>query len=177
MEGTPSGMTGIVISDAQSVPDFLEARQLFEEYAESIGVDLCFQNFDRELETLNQMYAPPRGYLLLARRDGATVGCIALRPFKDEVCEMKRLYIRPLARGKRIGVDLARIVVARARESGYKRMVLDTLESMEPARRIYRSLGFRWTGPYYENPIESAVYMELDLGGKHGSDAFPQIAS
>ena len=152
------------ISDAETEDEFLEARRLFEEYARALDIDLGFQNFARELEQLRVMYVPPRGCLLLARRGEAIVGCVALRPFEDDVCEMKRLYVRPAARGLELGRALAKSVIERARRAGYRRMVLDTLARLKPARSLYRSLGFREVAPYYENPIEGAVYMELDLG-------------
>ena len=156
-------MTDAVISEARTPSEFVEARHLFEEYAAGLGIDLSFQRFSQELLTLADMYSQPHGCLLLARRQGTTIGCVAVRQFRDDVCEMKRLYVQSRARGTKVGTELTRHVIQIARESGYKRMVLDTLASMEPARRLYRSLGFRETSPYYENPIDGAVYMELDL--------------
>ena len=156
-------MTQTVIANARTPAEFLEARKLFEEYVEDIGLDLGFQNFAAELEALPGMYGPPKGCLLLARRNGAIVGCVALRPLEAQICELKRLYVRPSRRGQGIARELARTLIGRAKELGYKRMVLDTLASMTPARELYRSLGFSETEPYYENPIEDAVYMELDL--------------
>ena len=154
-----------VIADCETAEEFLAARKLFEEYATELGIDLGFQNFAAELKKLRVTYAPPRGCLLLARRDEVVVGCVALRPFEDDVCEMKRLYVRPGARGLNLGRELATEVIARARRSGYRRMALDTLAWMTPARSLYRSLGFHEIAPYYENPIQAAVYMELDLRG------------
>ena len=141
----------------------MEARSLFEEYAKTLDIDLGFQNFATELEQLRVMYAPPRGCLLLAHRGEAIVGCVALRPFEGDVCEMKRLYVRPAARGLEFGRELAKSVIERACTAGYRRMVLDTLARLKPAHSLYRSLGFREVAPYYANPIEGAVYMELDL--------------
>ena len=143
--------------------EFCEARKLFEEYAECIGLDLGFQNFARELEELEKMYATPAGCLLLASQLGLIVGCVGLRRFEGEICEMKRLYVHPSVQGQGLGRALAGAAIGQARKLGYRLMVLDTLASMKPARKLYRSLGFRETDPYYDNPIEGAVYMELDL--------------
>lgn len=156
-------MQEIVIFEAQTSLEFEKARQLFKEYATTLNFDLHFQDFAHELDMLSQMYSPPNGCLLLARRNGKMVGCVALRKFKDDVCEMKRLYVRPQVRETRLGKELTKRIIQKAIDLGYKRMVLDTLKSMEPARRLYYSLGFRERLPYYENPISDAIYMELDL--------------
>jgi ribosomal protein S18 acetylase RimI-like enzyme len=153
--------------EAGSPGQFDAARALIEEYAAqigaSMGVDLGFQNFEAELNQLPAMYGPPSGCLLLASRDDGWVGCCALRRFSDDACEMKRLYVKPTVRGAKLGRSLTERLVVKARVLGYRRMVLDTLAEMTAAQTLYRSLGFRDTGPYYFNPMPGVSYMELDL--------------
>lgn len=139
------------------------ARALFEEYQQALGVDLSFQGFATELETLPGEYAPPRGRLLLARADGAVVGCVAMRPLTSETCEMKRLYVRPQARAAGLGRQLAERVIAEARAIGYRRMCLDTLPTMAGAQRLYESLGFKNIPAYRHNPIAGTRFLGLDL--------------
>jgi ribosomal protein S18 acetylase RimI-like enzyme len=153
------------IREIRPESDIETVRSLFVEYGESLGFDLCFQDFDRELEELPGGYAPPRGRILLAEEDGKTAGCVALRDLGDGYCEMKRLYVRPDFRGRGIGRKLAKEIVSVAMEEGYLHMRLDTLASMTTAIALYKSMGFRETGPYRFNPIEGAVYLELDLAG------------
>lgn len=154
-------MSGIEINVVTLSSDHALVRDLFLEYANALGVDLCFQNFTEELETLQTMYGPPRGLLLLARQSGVTVGCVGVREISEDTCEMKRLYVRAQERGAGIGHALTTDAIRRAQSGGYKRMVLDTLVHMVEARELYASLGFRQCAPYYENPLQGVVYMEL----------------
>lgn len=151
------------IVNAASADDTERARELFTEYADATGVDLCFQGFAQELAGLPGGYAPPRGRLLLALVDGRAAGCVALREFEEGVCEMKRLYVRPEFRGLRLGRSLAERVVAEARSIGYQSMRLDTLPTMTEAIALYRSLGFQETEAYRHNPVEGSLFMALEL--------------
>lgn len=139
-------------------------RELFTEYQAWLGIDLCFQNFAQEIKTLPGKYAAPRGRLLLATVDEAFAGCVALRPLEQNVCEMKRLYVRPTFRGKDLGRALVERVISEAREIGYAWMRLDTLSAQMPeAVNLYRRFGFRETAAYNDNPIEGTMFMELAL--------------
>jgi ribosomal protein S18 acetylase RimI-like enzyme len=145
-------------------PDIDLARELFREYHRSLGVDLCFQDFEHELESLPGEYAPPSGRLLLRYEEEALAGCVALRKIDDSTCEMKRLYVRPEFRGRQLGRRLAEAVINESRVIGYRKMKLDTLPTMTTAITMYRSLGFKPTPPYRHNPVPGALFMELDLG-------------
>ena len=139
--------------------DIDEIRTLFREYADSLPFALDFQGFDRELAELPGSYARPRGALLLVR--GA--GCVGLRPLDESTCEMKRLYVRPSARGAGIGRLLAEAAIAEARRLGYERMRLDTTPGMETAQALYSELGFREIEPYRLNPVPGTRFLELPL--------------
>ena len=153
-----------VISQAASPQQVEQARQLFQEYAASLGFHLCFQSFDKELAGLPGDYSPPDGRLLLAEHQGKIAGCVALHKLSEGVCEMKRLYVRPEFRGHSLGRALAERVIQEARPIGYTRMRLDTIVGqMDPAIALYRTLGFQEVAPYRENPIVGAIYMELKL--------------
>jgi GNAT superfamily N-acetyltransferase len=142
-------------------------RGLFREYAASLGVDLCFQDFERELAALPGDYARPAGALLLALVDGTPAGCGALRPLTDvdyaNACEMKRLFVRRDCRGLGLGRRVAQALIDHATRAGYDTMLLDTLDDMEAARELYGSLGFEEIPPYYYNPIPGAHYLKADL--------------
>lgn len=155
--------TAFQLTRAETAEEFATARALFEEYAAALGVDLCFQNFERELNNLAADYGPPAGRLLLASAAGEPVGCVGVRRLADGVCEMKRLYVRPRARGTGLGRVLATEIIGAAKELGYGSMRLDTLPSMKEAVPLYRSLGFKETEAYRYNPVEGTIYMELDL--------------
>jgi ribosomal protein S18 acetylase RimI-like enzyme len=159
-----SAIKGLDFVEAESELQISAIRELFLEYAQSLGFSLCFQGFDKELAGLPGDYAPPRGRLTLAITNGKPAGCVALHPLSSEICEMKRLYVRSEFRGKGIGRALTERVIADARRIGYQRLRLDTVEpKMKTAVAMYRKLGFREIAPYRTNPIEGALYMELAL--------------
>jgi GNAT superfamily N-acetyltransferase len=150
--------------EATTPADLAQARRLFRAYADWLGVDLCFQGFERELAELSGTYAPPAGRLLIARVGSDAVGCVGLRPLEPGVCEMKRLWVEPGFGGQGIGRTFAESIVAAARAIGYQRMRLDTLPARMPAaQHLYASLGFREIPAYYHNPLEGVVMLELEL--------------
>lgn len=146
-----------------------DIKTLFREYQESLGLDLCFQNFEDELATLPGKYSRPGGRLYLASVEGNAAGCIALRGLDDGCCEMKRLYVRGKFRGLKLGQALVEKIIADAREIGYSRMVLDTYaETMKSAVALYRGFGFSETEPYYNNPHEGVLFLSLELRPQDG---------
>lgn len=140
-----------------------EVKKLFLEYAQSLEVDLCFQNFEEELKTLPGKYGPPHGALILALVEGKAAGCVALRKISENICEMKRLYVRQCYRGLGIGRRLIYIIIEYAKKMNYQYIRLDTLPTMKEAQVLYTSLGFYDIDPYVYNPIEGTRYMELKL--------------
>jgi ribosomal protein S18 acetylase RimI-like enzyme len=151
------------LDPAITAPDLEAVRSLFQEYADSLGVDLGYQGFDREVRDLPGDYAPPTGTLLLARHDGAIVGCVGVRALDEHTAEMKRLYVRPAGRGLGLGRTLAEAAIAFARAAGFERMRLDTLPQMQRAQELYRTLGFVSIAAYRFSAVPGTVYMELDF--------------
>ena len=143
--------------------DLIAVRCLFQEYAESLDFELDFQDFREELATLPGKYAPPLGAILVAKENGETVGCVAVRPLGDAVCEMKRLFVKPAHRGKSLGRDLALAIIEEAKKIGYEVMRLDTVVEMKEASALYRTLGFQPIHAYCYNPLPGAMYFELKL--------------
>ncbi|MRD49038.1 GNAT family N-acetyltransferase [Caenimonas koreensis DSM 17982] len=160
-------LPAVVLATPASDADFQDVRTIFSEYAKGLGIDLCFQDFDRELATLPGEYAPPRGALFLARVNGELAGCCALRALDSSdypnAAEMKRLYVRKQHRGIGLGRQLAEAVLDSARNAGYSCVLLDTLDDMEAARALYGELGFTEIPPYYHNPIAGAHYLKAEL--------------
>ena len=156
--------SGITIERAQGASDMGHIRDLFTEYQQWLGVDLCFQGFTGEMAELPGKYAEPAGCLLLAWEGETVIGGVGLWPLEKKICEMKRLYVRPSGRGQGLGRRLAVAIIAEAKERGYQSMRLDTLPQLSAALGLYRSLGFAETAPYYDNPLDGVSYLELDLG-------------
>lgn len=145
-------------------PEQLDAvRILFREYADSLDIDLGFQDFEAELAGLPGKFAAPRGRVLLAHHDEALIGCVAMRPLDITTCEMKRLYVRESGRGLKAGRQLATAICDVARDTGYQRIRLDSLPTMRTALELYASLGFEPIPAYVFNPIEGAVFLERNL--------------
>jgi putative acetyltransferase len=157
-------IAGLRMTQASSPAQIAQVRELFLEYAKSLGFSLCFQSFDQELAGLPGDYSPPDGRLLIAEYEGEVAGCVALHKLEPGICEMKRLYLRPAFRGKGLGRRLAETILNEARSIGYQSLRLDTVERvMRDAVGLYRALGFREIAPYRANPMEGTLYMELVL--------------
>jgi len=140
-----------------------QAKSLFLEYAKSLDFSLCFQDFDNELENFSSQYSPPKGSLFLAFSENEAIGCVGIRHFEKGICEMKRLYVKPEYRRQKVGKELAVSAIKSGKKLGYECMRLDTLSSMQTANHLYTSLGFTEINPYRNNPIDGAIYMELNL--------------
>lgn len=153
----------IEIHTAQTPDDLESIRVLFREYQQGLGVDLCFQDFQAELEGLPGKYVAPAGALLIAKEGLSACGCVAVRPMEGTICEMKRLFVRPEWRGRGLGRRLARTILDQARSLGYAVMRLDTLDRLTEAMMLYESLGFRRIRAYYDNPLAGVAYWEIDL--------------
>ena len=153
----------ISVLPASSDSDTQAVRQLFEQYAASLAIDLSFQNFERELASLPGDYAPPRGALFLCHAEGTAVGCIGLRPFSESVGGLKRLYVVPSFRGRGLARSLVSAAIAAATRIGYSALVLDTLASMQPAIALYESFGFERNDAYYANPLPDVLYFRASL--------------
>ncbi len=151
------------ITHAANREEILAVRDLMREYGDSLGVDLSYQNFDRELESLPGEYAPPGGTLLLATAGDEAAGCVAIRPLAEKFCEMKRLYVRPAWRSTGLGKRLVEAALEDARRAGHEFVRLDTLPAMISARHLYASLGFRPIAPYNASPIVGTAFLQLDL--------------
>lgn len=159
----------IEIAPAQFPRDLEAVRDLFQEYADSLAVDLGFQDFGAEVDDLPGKYASPTGSLLIAWRGNEAIGCVAMRRIDSNSCEMKRLYVRPSGRGESLGRQLAERICEQARSAGYRQICLDTLPSMATAQALYASLAFLPIEPYVFNPIEGTKFLARDLTVK--SDA------
>ncbi|MFW5927938.1 MAG: GNAT family N-acetyltransferase [Thermoplasmatota archaeon] len=153
----------IELVESYDEQDISEIRDIFIEYRKDLGLDLSFQEFQDELEELPGEYSPPEGSILMAKDEDETVGCVALRKINEDTCEMKRLYVKPDYRGEGLGKKLALSIIEKAREKGYGKMKLDTLTTLKKANELYRSIGFEECEPYRYNPLDDALYMELEL--------------
>ncbi len=151
------------IFEAKTAKDIEFFRTLLKEYADSLGIDLSFQNFEEELVNLSGCYAKPEGCILLAEYGGKIAGCVALKKLSDGICEGKRLYVKPQFRGLEIGRKLMEVLIEEARKLGYTHIRGDTLASMKAAQALYASLGFKEIEPYTYNPIEGTIFLELKL--------------
>ena len=153
------------IYPAQTKADLEAIRELFHEYQEWLGVDLCFQGFEDELESLPGLYAPPLGrlYLVGDKTTGGIAGCVAFKPLDNGRCEMKRLYVRNDWRGQGLGRKLTELALTEARRAGHSHMCLDTLGHLTLAIALYKSMGFQEIDAYYDNPLEDVRYMEIAL--------------
>jgi GNAT superfamily N-acetyltransferase len=153
----------LVLREVEKEPLVSISRELFLQYEKEINVNLCFQNFNAEVAGLPGEYSRPSGRLMLIYDDETIQGCVALRKIGQEICEMKRLYLKPISRGKGLGRIIVKFLIDEARSIGYHKMRLDTLPQMKEAIALYRSLGFKEINPYRNNPVAGALFFELEI--------------
>ncbi len=148
---------------AKTDDDYTQARVLFEEYADTININLDFQHFDEELDGLKKMYASPDGGIILVKEESEIIACVAIRKISESVGELKRMYTKPSHQNKGIGKVLLEKALQLAKDCNYSVVKLDTLNYMQPAIHLYQQAGFYETPPYYHNPVETAIYFEKVL--------------
>lgn len=153
----------ITYKTATTEQDFKDTKDLFLEYANSLNFELCFQNFEKEISDIPSQYSEPSGAIILCYDEDKPIGCVGLRKFGEGICEMKRLYLRKGARGKGTGRILAERIIEKAKELGYKKMQLDTIETMKEAISLYKSIGFKEISTYRYNPLKGVIYMKLEI--------------
>jgi GNAT superfamily N-acetyltransferase len=153
----------IDIIEAKTPKHIDQVRLLFREYEEWLNVDLCFQDFEQELADLPGKYAAPSGCIFLAFENDRAAGCVAVRPIEHDLCEMKRLFIRPEFRNKGLGNTLVKMIIEKAKDIGYRQMRLDTLNTLEGAMHLYEKFGFKQIEPYYHNPLQGTIFWELEI--------------
>ncbi len=158
-----AGPSDIVIAPARTDVEYRAAEKLIRDYVSWLGIDLSYQDIEAELSDFPKKYLPPRGEVLLARMDDHIAGTVCLQALEGDICEMKRMWTAPGFRGSGLGRRLASAIVEAARARGYRLMRLDTLTRLKSAVALYESMGFRRIPPYYHNPTEDVIYMELDL--------------
>ncbi|MDD5571536.1 MAG: GNAT family N-acetyltransferase [Bacteroidales bacterium] len=153
----------ILYKIAETNQEFEDGKELFRQYADSLKIDLSFQDFSNELKTINQQYNKPKGALILAYKEGKAVGCVGIRELETDIVELKRMYVLPECRGNNIGQKLLELCIDTAKKLNYSKMRLDTLPDMTKAQNIYRAFGFCEIPAYRYNPVEGTVYMEKNL--------------
>ncbi|WP_306599953.1 GNAT family N-acetyltransferase [Geothrix sp. 21YS21S-2] len=163
MRQVGSGSRPVRIREVTTEPGFRAARELLQEYAAGLGIDLSFQGYQKELDLLPGAYAAPGGAIFLALSDDRAVGMVALRPLHPGTCELKRLFVRPAFRRSGTGTQLVEAALSGARVRGYAEVVLDTLPAMAGALALYRRLGFQDIPPYYATPIPGTLFLKKGL--------------
>lgn len=154
---------GLAFRIARTTKDFDLTKKLLTQYSDSLYIDLCFQDFDHELETLSIQYRKPDGALFIAYLKRQAIGCVGLRKYDDQNAEIKRMYVKPQYRGRYIGQKLLELILAAAQKLGYKKILLDTLPEMITAQALYRKFGFHETSEYRFNPVAGSVFMAKEI--------------